>query len=91
MILQTFYKTYAWQMEQAGGEAKPGSLEINGGTVNVYFSNQEAEPDPMDPTEYTVDPDGPYEGTIEIAPAARWIAVIAATGAPVVRDFRVIV
>lgn len=87
MDLLTVYKTYAAKMQEIGGDTLPGSIEISGGTIDLAFSNSETEPAPMD---MTPDPNGPYSGTIEIAPAARWIGAIAASGTPVLRSFRVI-
>jgi hypothetical protein len=88
MILETVYKTYAAQMQETGGETLPGSLEISGGEINIYFSNAEAEPAAID---MTLDPLGPYTGIVEIAPAARWIGAVASSGTPVVTQYRVAV
>jgi hypothetical protein len=88
MNLNTVFKTYAAQMQETGGDPEPGSLEINGGEINLYFSNAETEPAPE---AMTLDPLGPYTGIVEIIPAARWIGAVAASGSPVVTQFRVAV
>ncbi len=87
IALDTVFETYAANRQETGNPELMGSLEISGGEVNIYFSNDDAEP--ANAAAMTIDADGPYLGTRVIASAALWVLVESASGAPVVNGFRV--
>ena len=90
VALDTVYPTYAAGIAAQGlALPSPGSLTIDGGTANVYFSNAETEP--ANAAAMTLDTGSPFTGVKEVVPGARWVLVEQVTGAPVVTDFRVIV
>lgn len=87
MTLDTVYPTYAQVLGDTAANAQPGSLEISGGTVNIYFSNDEDEP--ANAAAMTLDDGSPATGVLQVVQGARWVLVETSTGTPVVKEWRV--
>lgn len=96
LTLDTVYETYAARQHDTapnGDPARPGSIEWAGGDINVYWSNNELGNPPANAAAMAADPNNPLTGggIVTVNPAARWVLVEAAAGAPVVKAFRVAV
>ena len=87
VALDTVFKTYAQNREDTGNPPYPGSITITGGTINVYFWNEDAEP--ANAAAMQIDTDGPFDGVRSILPAAKWVLFESASGTPVVSELRV--
>jgi hypothetical protein len=60
------------------------SIEVKGGTINIYFSNEEAQP--ANAAAMTLDSASPLaEDVYPINIQARWILFELATGTPVIK------
>jgi len=67
------------------------SIEVTGGTVNVYMSNRALNDKPADKTEMKLDSSSPLAEDIHsLNVAVRWILFESASGTPVVRTTNVV-
>jgi len=90
MTLDTVYETYAQRQQTTGNEILDGSIEVVNDSINLYWSNDDAEP--ANAAAMTLDDGGPFAvGVHPIRQGARWVLVEAAAGAPVIKEYRVAV